>query len=130
MHDDDTPSGSERKAEATPPDDQASAELSRAAREAVRQPPDPRLEKQFAYLGLWGESEAASPGAGSSPGSAAPVESARTDALLATLETRSVAVEARLDAVMRLLALIVRLLAVLIVIVLVLAILVLVGRLA
>lgn len=131
MHDDDTPSGgSERKAEPTTPDDQPSAELSRAAREAVRQPPDPRLEKQFAYLGLWGEPEAASPVAGPSPGSAAPVESARSDALLATLETRSVAVEARLDAVTRLLALVIRLLAVLIVIVLGLAILVLAGSLA
>ena len=36
-------------------DDDLSAELSRAAREAVRQPPDPRLEKSFAKLGLWSE---------------------------------------------------------------------------
>ena len=36
-------------------DDELSAELSRAAREAVRQPPDPRLEKSFAKLGLWSE---------------------------------------------------------------------------
>jgi hypothetical protein len=131
MQDDETPSGSgEGATSPTTPDDQPSAELSRAAREAVRQPPDPRLEKQFAYLGLWGEPEAATPGAGPSPGSAAPAESSRTDALLATLETRSVAVEARLDAVTRLLALVIRLLAVLIVIVLGLAIVVLAGSLA
>jgi len=36
-------------------DDEISAELSRAAREAVRQPPDPRLEASFAKLGLWSE---------------------------------------------------------------------------
>ena len=38
---------------ATPPDPATSdAELSRIAREAVRQPPDPRMDRQLAKMGL------------------------------------------------------------------------------
>jgi hypothetical protein len=33
-------------------DDEAAAELSRAAREAVRQPADPRIDRQLARMGL------------------------------------------------------------------------------
>jgi hypothetical protein len=41
---------------ATADDEQAEA-LSRAARQAVRQPADPRLEKSFAKLGLFSDDE-------------------------------------------------------------------------
>lgn len=103
-----------------PPDDEPSAELSRAAREAVRQPPDPRLEKQFAYLGLWGESET----------TAAPTTEADPTQLaeaLAGLEAATEGLARRVDDAMRLLALVVRLLVVLTVVVVGLVILVL-GR--
>lgn len=42
-------------------EDEAEAELSRAARQAVRQPPDPRIEKSFAHLGLGLDAEPARP---------------------------------------------------------------------
>jgi hypothetical protein len=52
MHDDDRP-------KTAPPggDDEQAEALSRAARDAVRQPADPRLEKSFAKLGLFGDEE-------------------------------------------------------------------------
>ena len=55
MPDEDAPRTSRRsaKADQAAEDELAAAELSRAAREAVRQPPDPRLEASFAKLGLW-----------------------------------------------------------------------------
>jgi hypothetical protein len=42
-------------------DAESSEALSRAAREAVRQPADPRLERSFARLGLFTEDEVAVP---------------------------------------------------------------------
>jgi hypothetical protein len=60
--------------EATSKSDAASAEaeeaLSRAAREAVRQPADPRLEKSFARLGLFTDEE--TPAAPPRPGEPVP----------------------------------------------------------
>src|SRR5687767_13236837 len=41
------------------PDDEQAEALSRAAREAVRQPADPRLEQSFARLGLFADEEPA-----------------------------------------------------------------------
>jgi hypothetical protein len=40
-----------------PVDDETAAELSRAAREAVRQPADPRIDRQLARMGLAPPSE-------------------------------------------------------------------------
>ena len=42
-------------------EDEPTEALSRAAREAVRQPPDPRLEQSFARLGLFGDEDAPGP---------------------------------------------------------------------
>ncbi|HEU0234962.1 MAG TPA: hypothetical protein VFR14_00835 [Candidatus Limnocylindrales bacterium] len=66
MPDEDAPRTSRRSAKADQAaDDELAAELSRAAREAVRQPPDPRLEASFAKLGLWSDPNApADTGAG------------------------------------------------------------------
>jgi hypothetical protein len=59
MPDEDAPRTSRRSAKADQAaDDELAAELSRAAREAVRQPPDPRLEASFAKLGLWSDPNA------------------------------------------------------------------------
>jgi hypothetical protein len=64
MHDEDGPKA------ATPTGDDPQAEaLSRAAREAVRQPADPRLERSFAKLGL--SSDDHSPTATTDPARAA-----------------------------------------------------------
>ena len=111
MQDDDARSHARRppKAKGPAPDDEASAELSRAAREAVRQPPDPRLERQFAHLALWGEPEGseAAPlrAAGSESGDAeagrlraALVELGET---LGELRATSARLERRLDVVNR-----------------------------
>ena len=61
MQHDDSPKGRPRppqsKAMAAPTE----AELSRVAREAVRQPPDPRLDKELARMGLMDASEPAEP---------------------------------------------------------------------
>jgi len=59
MPDEDAPRTPRRSAKADQAaDDELAAELSRAAREAVRQPPDPRLEASFAKLGLWSDPDA------------------------------------------------------------------------
>jgi hypothetical protein len=125
---DDNPRGpGDSTREAGPsPDDEASADLSRAAREAVRQPADPRLEKQFAYLGLWGETEPSRRASAEGAGGAATddAEAARQREALAALVASTTALEGRLDGMMRLLAIVVRMLAVLTVIVLGLVILV------
>jgi len=42
-------------------EDESSEALSRAAREAVRQPADPRLEESFARLGLFNDEEGNAP---------------------------------------------------------------------
>ena len=56
MQDDDTPvapAGASTQAGSTDAtDDETAAELSRAAREAVRQPADPRIDRQLARMGL------------------------------------------------------------------------------
>jgi hypothetical protein len=51
------PPSTERESPASPTD----AELSRIAREAVRQPADPRLDKQLARMGLADEPVPAAP---------------------------------------------------------------------
>jgi hypothetical protein len=57
MEHDDNPEGTARspKPERTTPTD---ADMSRFAREAVRQPPDPRLDKELARMGLTDAPEA------------------------------------------------------------------------
>ena len=61
------------------PDEIAAAEaeqaerLSRAAREAVRQPADPRLEKSFGHLGLFGDEDQPPAGAAARTAPAASV---------------------------------------------------------
>jgi hypothetical protein len=61
MHDDDTHTtrGPAPEGGAASPDEEPFGDLSKAARDAVRQPADPRLEAQIARLGL--ASEAAPP---------------------------------------------------------------------
>jgi hypothetical protein len=52
MHDEDGP-----KTASPAGDDEQAEALSRAAREAVRQPADPRLERSFAKLGLFSDDD-------------------------------------------------------------------------
>jgi hypothetical protein len=52
MDPDDAPKRRPRTAKAVPAPLPTEEELSRIAREAVRQPPDPRLDKQLARMGL------------------------------------------------------------------------------
>jgi hypothetical protein len=81
-------------------DDEQSAELSRAAREAVRQPPDPRLEKSFAKLGLWSEAPSdAAPDAparhGDAPSPPSPAAPDHEDLRSALSDVRSAVEELR-----------------------------------
>lgn len=76
------------------------AELSRAAREAVRQPADPRIDRQLARMGLAPSDgqppeapQAASPGRGVRPG-----ELERLDAALADAEATVARLGRRLNA--------------------------------
>jgi hypothetical protein len=59
MQDDDTPTTRRPSPtdDETAPDDEPFGDLSKAAREAVRQPADPRLEAQIARLGLSPDAE-------------------------------------------------------------------------
>jgi hypothetical protein len=59
MEHDDTPKSRPRSPQAKPTPAPTEGELSRIAREAVRQPPDPRLDKQLAQMGLMDTSEPA-----------------------------------------------------------------------
>ena len=52
MEDDITPKARPGSPKGPPTSEPSEGELSRIAREAVRQPPDPRLEKQLAWMGL------------------------------------------------------------------------------
>jgi hypothetical protein len=52
MEDDITPKARPASPKAPSTSEPSEGELSRIAREAVRQPPDPRLEKQLAWMGL------------------------------------------------------------------------------
>jgi hypothetical protein len=52
MEDDITPKARPGSAKGPSTSEPSEGELSRIAREAVRQPPDPRLEKQLAWMGL------------------------------------------------------------------------------
>lgn len=108
---------------------EAAARLSRAARDAVRQPPDPRLEASFAKLGLWSDPDA--PAATEEPakarGSAAPTghtadaagdhDDLRTD--LVNIRLAIETLRRRLDLAVRLEAVVIVLLGVLVVLVLV-----------
>jgi hypothetical protein len=64
--DDVAPDGEPQPAQAAPTPAQADAELSRIAREAVHQAPDPRLDKQLARMGLLDTDEPVEPGSGRS----------------------------------------------------------------
>jgi hypothetical protein len=128
MQDDETASSPREPArtKAPMPDEEPSAELSRAAREAVRQPPDPRLEKQFAHLALWGEPEpAATPPEQPGGSPADDSEAVRLREAITELQAASTAIEGRLDGLLRLLAIVIRMLVVLTVVVVGLVILVL-----
>jgi len=57
-----------------PPEPETSEALSRAAREAVRQPPDPRLERSFAHLGTGADAPPATPARPARPRSQASLE--------------------------------------------------------
>ena len=63
MNDDETLAGPTPSAKAGPGPGPDEAELSRMAREAVRQPADPRLDRQLARMGLI-DDEPAAPRAG------------------------------------------------------------------
>lgn len=138
MPDDDAPRASRRSAKAGQAgradhaagayhaaDDEAAAELSRAAREAVRQPPDPRLEASFAKLGLWSDPHA--PAAAEEPATrlraaaAAPLPDEHEDlrAALTELRLATEGLRRRLDLAVRLEAVVVVLLGILVVLVLV-----------
>ena len=64
MEPDDTPKPRPRPAKAAPTPPPTEGELSRIAREAVRQAPDPRLDKQLARMGLADPSPPAEPAPG------------------------------------------------------------------
>ena len=68
MEDDSTPKARPGSPKGPSTSEPSEGELSRIAREAVRQPPDPRLEKQLAWMGL---GDAAAP-AERQPGTAEP----------------------------------------------------------
>jgi hypothetical protein len=59
--DDTSPKGRPVSPKTDPAAEPSEGELSRMAREAVRQPPDPRLDKQLARLGLVDAAEPAEP---------------------------------------------------------------------
>ncbi len=61
MEHDDSPKGRPRSPQSKPMSAPTEAELSRVAREAVRQPPDPRLDKELARMGLMDTLEPAEP---------------------------------------------------------------------
>ena len=61
MQHDDTPKGRPRSPQSKSMPAPTEAELSRVAREAVRQPPDPRLDKELARMGLMDASEPTEP---------------------------------------------------------------------
>jgi hypothetical protein len=61
---DSTPKSRAHSSKAEPTPGLTDAELSRIAREAVHQPPDARLDKQLARMGLMDAAEAAEPLAG------------------------------------------------------------------
>lgn len=66
--DDDTPKSRPRSPKAEPTPAPIDGELSRIAREAVRQPPDPRLDKQLARMGQMDTPEPAEPQPGKPTG--------------------------------------------------------------
>jgi hypothetical protein len=68
MEHDDTPKSRPRSPKAEPTPAPTEGELSRIARAAVRQPPDPRLDKQLARMGLMDTSEPAEPQPGQPTG--------------------------------------------------------------
>jgi hypothetical protein len=68
MEHDDTPKSRPRSPKAEPTPAPTEGELSRVARAAVRQPPDPRLDKQLARMGLMDTSEPAEPQPGQPTG--------------------------------------------------------------
>ena len=61
MEHDDPPMGRPRSPQSKQMPAPTEAELSRVAREAVRQPPDPRLDKELARMGLMDAAEPAEP---------------------------------------------------------------------
>lgn len=127
MPDEDAPRTSRRSAKADQAaDDELAAELSRAAREAVRQPPDPRLEASFAKLGLWSDPNApaeADAAVGEAPARAraaepAPLPTAAADehedlrAALLEIRLATEGLRRRLDLALRLEAVVIALVAI------------------
>jgi hypothetical protein len=82
MEPDETPASRPPSTKSEPMAPPSDAELSRIAREAVRQPADPRLDKQLAWMGLTDDPAAATPVAAepAAPAAVAPV----ADAILAS----------------------------------------------
>jgi hypothetical protein len=68
MEHDDTPKGRPRSRKAVPTPTPTEEELSRIARGAVRQRPDPRLDKQLERMGLMDADEPAEPQPGQTTG--------------------------------------------------------------
>jgi hypothetical protein len=68
MEHDDTPKGRPRSRKAVPTPTPTEEELSRIARGAVRQPADPRLDKQLERMGLMDTAEPAEPPPGQATG--------------------------------------------------------------
>lgn len=85
MRENDTATGSAGTDEGEPElDDETAAELSRAAREAVRQPADPRIDRQLARMGLAPAPDETEP---ASPPGRAPARPTPSEAELARLRT-------------------------------------------
>lgn len=68
MEHDDTPKSRPRSPKAEPTPAPTEGELSRIARAAIRQPPDPRLDKQLARMGLMDTSQPGEPQPGQPTG--------------------------------------------------------------
>lgn len=73
MHDD-TPESRPHSPKAEPTQRPTEAEMSRIAREAVHQAPDPRLDKQLARMGLTDASEPSEPQPGQRTGSSVAID--------------------------------------------------------
>jgi hypothetical protein len=94
----DSPKGRPRPPKAEPMAAPSEAELSRMAREAVRQPADPRLDKQLAWMGLLDTDEPPEPGAAephaAEPHAAGPRAAAARAAQARAAEARAAASQA------------------------------------
>ena len=83
---------SQRTTDDLPPD-----ELSHIAREAVRQPPDPRIDAHLARMGLTGDADAAAPATAAAAPKPAPPSVPDLTPEVASLRAAVAGLEARLD---------------------------------